>query len=95
MQVSPKGHNGGQSMNSNEPTDEPLSVHPQSPWVWRGLIGLVLAHIVFGIASELTGPAGLSDVCAALAGIAAGLTVVVSVASMYRIYNARRSAASE
>lgn len=82
-------------MNSDDSTGETRSEHPLSPWVWRGLIGLVLAHIVFGIASELTGPAGVSDIFAALAGIAAGLAVVVSVASMYRIYVARRSAATE
>jgi membrane associated rhomboid family serine protease len=82
-------------MSGDESTDETLSEHPVSPWVWRGLIGLVIAHIVFGIASELTGPAGVSDIFAALAGIAAGLAVVVSVGSMYRIYTMRRSAATD
>lgn len=82
-------------MSSDESTDETFPEHPLSPWVWRGLIGLVIAHIVFGIASELTGPAGVSDLFTALAGIAAGLAVVVSVGSMYRIYTMRRSAANE
>lgn len=82
-------------MSSDESTDQTLPEHPLSPWVWRSLIGLVLAHIVFGIVSELTGPTGVSDLFVALAGIAAGLAVVISVGSMYRIYTMRRSAANE
>jgi ABC-type antimicrobial peptide transport system permease subunit len=82
-------------MNGDESTDETLPEQPLSPWVWRGLIGLVLSHIVFGIASELTGPSGLSDILTTIAGIAAGLAVIISVASMYRIYATRRSTANE
>lgn len=62
-----------------------------SPWIWRSLVGLVFVHIGAGIALTLTDPTGPQDVLAALAGIAAGLAVVISIIRLWRIYAARRS----
>lgn len=63
----------------------------QSWWIWWVLVGLVLIHIGAGITTTLISPTAPEGIFGIIAGLAAGLAVVIAVGRMVQIYLARQA----
>lgn len=73
---------------SDASSDEWFAESFQSRWLWWVAVDLVVVHIGAGIAVTLitpTAPEGL------LAGLAAGVAVILCVGQMVRIYLSQRA----
>lgn len=76
---------------SDTSTDEWFSEPFQSRWLWWMVVGLVVVHIGAGIAVTLITPTAPEGLLGVLAGLAAGLAIVLAVGQLVRIYLSQRT----